>query len=90
MAGKPTTMIPLQKLEKSCRPLSWVITMIVRLVERTDCDIPDDTFASNAGLSQDGAERGTVPVSNSSVCNSRPVVVVILRKDWRMKCSGEI
>lgn len=72
------------------------MTMIVRLVERTAAVslvgdiVPDGASASNEGLSRDGAEMGTVPDSDSGVCNSRPVVVAILRDDWRIKCSGEI
>jgi hypothetical protein len=34
MAGSPTTMMPLQKLEKSCRPTNWLMTMIARPLGR--------------------------------------------------------
>jgi len=51
MEGKPTTMIPLQKLEKSCRTINWVITMMARFLERTG-------FALVAGNTLDDASTG--------------------------------
>ncbi len=80
IAGKPTTMMPLQKLVKSCRLISWVMTMTARLLERTvvlllSSDASSDASTRSAGLSRDGAETAgvlfVVPDSNSSVCNSR-------------------
>ena len=93
MAGKPTTMMPLQKLEKSCKKTNWVMTMIVRLLERTVAvslmgNASGDGPAGDAGLVLDGEGTGwqvsIVPDLGSSVCNSSSVIAAISRSDKKV------
>lgn len=86
MEGKPTTMIPLQKLEKSCRTINWVITMMARFLERTGFALvagntSGDASTSDEELSSDAVEMGrrvfVVPDLGSSIWSSRVVVVAI-------------
>jgi len=61
IVGNPTTMIPLQKLLKSCRPISWVMTTMARLLERIVVVLLADDVLSNAPaggveFSRDGTE----------------------------------
>ena len=81
--GRPTTMIPLQKLEKSCRAINWVMTIIARLLERTVVTLAagDASSARSAGLSEleagTGRRMSVVLDLGSSVCSSSNVVVAI-------------
>lgn len=83
MEGKPTTMIPLQKLEKSCRTINWVITMMARFLERTG-------FVLVAGNTSDDASTGDEVLSSHavemgpSVWSSRVVVVAISGNDGKV------
>lgn len=79
-------MMPLQKLEKSCKKINWVTTMIVRFLERTVVasftgDASGNVSAGDAGLSSDGEGTGRwVSIAldlNSSVCSSSTVDVVV-------------
>ena len=83
MEGKPTTMIPLQKLEKSCRTINWVITMMARFLERTGFALvagstSDDASTGDEELSSDAVEMGR------SVWSSRVVVVAIPGTDAKV------
>jgi hypothetical protein len=80
-------MMPLQKLEKSCKKTNCVMTMIVRLLERTVVvlstgDASSNIFAGDAGLLSDaegtGRRMSIAPDLDSSVCNSSTVVVVVV------------
>jgi hypothetical protein len=51
MAGNPTTMMPLQKLEKSCRPTNWLMTIIARPLGRM-------VVVSSASGSSDATSAG--------------------------------
>jgi hypothetical protein len=56
-------MMPLQKLEKSCKKTNCVMTMIVRLLERTVVvlltgDASGNIFAGDAGLLSDAEGTG--------------------------------
>ena len=80
-------MIPLQKLEKSCKKINCVMTIIVRLLERTVVvsltgNAPGNASAGVTGrlIDGDGTGRRTSISSDfdSSVCNSSTVVVVVV------------
>lgn len=86
IAGKPTTIMPLQKLEKSCKKINCVMTMIVRPLERTVVlsfadDASGNVSAGDVGLSSDEEGMGrnllTAPDLGSSVCNSSTAVVFV-------------
>ena len=93
MEGKPTTMIPLQKLEKSCKTINWVITMMARFLERTGFALAagstlDDASTGDDELSSDGVEMvrhvSIVPDLGLSVWSSRVVVVAISGTDGKV------
>ena len=80
-------MMPLQKLEKSCKKINCVMTIIVRLWERTVVvsltgNAPSNASAGVTGLLTDGDGTGRrTSISSdfdSSVCNSSTVVVVVV------------
>lgn len=50
MEGRPTTIMPLQKEEKSWRPMSWAITITARFLERTVVGVG----LVGSGMSRDG------------------------------------
>ena len=56
MAGKPTTMMPLQKLEKSCRPATWLTTMIARPLGRI---VVESLAGSASGAALPGGEMSS-------------------------------
>lgn len=56
MAGKPTTITPLQKEEKSCTLMSWVITMIALVVDR----VVDEVGAASSGSVSSSSEFASV------------------------------
>ena len=77
-------MMPLQKLEKSCKKINCVMTIIVRLFERTVV-VSLTGNAPSAGVTGllidgNGTGRRTSISSDfdSSVCNSSTVVVVVV------------
>jgi hypothetical protein len=82
MEGKPTTIIPLQKLENSCRTINWVTTMMARFLERPG-------FALVAGNTSDAVEMGRhvfiVPDLGPGVWSSRVVVVAISGTDGEVE-----
>jgi hypothetical protein len=91
--GKPTTMIPLQKLENSCRIINWVITMMARFLERTGFALvvgrtSDDASTSDAELPSGAVEMGghvfIVPELGPSFWSSRVVVVAISGNDGKV------
>jgi hypothetical protein len=82
-------MMPLQKLEKSCKKINCVMTIIVRLLERTVVvsltgNAPGNASAGVTGrlIDGDGTGRRTSISSDfdSSVCNSNTVVVVAISR----------
>lgn len=93
MEGRPTTMMPLQKLEKSCRTINWVMTIMARFLERSGSALVGGSTSGDADLSSDGVEMGRivliVPESESSVWSSRVVVVAISEIDGEVQDLSE-
>jgi hypothetical protein len=79
-------MMPLQKLEKSCKKTNCVMTMIAQFLERTVVasstgDASGNVFADDAGLSSGGKGTGKrvsiAPDLVSSVSSSTAVDVIV-------------
>ncbi len=89
MAGKPTTMIPLQKLVNSCTPMSWEMTTAARFVERIVVVLfPGSGDASSSvGFTtvEEVPSSLVAPDSNTTVCNSTHVSVAMVVDYQRRK-----
>jgi hypothetical protein len=79
-------MMPLQKLEKSCKKTNCVMTMIARFLERTVIasstgDTSGNVSAGDAALSSSGEGTGKrvsiAPDLDSSVSSSTAVDVIV-------------